>query len=141
MFDAHDLWLTPTTSRPAEPWGRYNLGRTDVSFEDLVDKVMAPVGQFTLPHNVMGTPAMSLPLAMHSEGLPIGVQLIAPPAQEHLLLQLGAQLEAGDALEHARAAAACDEIASLVSCASGTMGSKFTERVSSAPARRNAGAA
>ena len=93
VFDAHDLWLTPTTSRPAEPWGRYNLGRTDVSFEDLVDKVMAPVAQFTLPHNVMGTPAISLPLAMHSEGLPIGVQLIAPPAQEHLLLQLGAQLE------------------------------------------------
>ena len=54
---------------------------------------MAPVAQFTLPHNVMGTPAMSLPLAMHSQGLPIGVQLIAPPAQEHLLLQLGAQLE------------------------------------------------
>jgi amidase len=93
VFDAHDLWLTPTTARPSEPWGRYNLGRSDVSFDDLVDKIMAPVAQFTLPHNVMGTPAMSLPLAMHSQGLPIGVQLIAPPAQEHLLLQLGAQLE------------------------------------------------
>ena len=41
----------------------------------------------------MGTPAISLPLSMHSTGLPIGVQLAAAPANEHLLLQLAAQLE------------------------------------------------
>jgi amidase len=41
----------------------------------------------------MGTPAISLPLAMHSSGLPIGVQLGARPAQEHLVLQLAAMLE------------------------------------------------
>jgi amidase len=42
----------------------------------------------------MGTPAISLPLALHADGLPIGVQLGAHPAQEHLLLQVAAQLEA-----------------------------------------------
>jgi Asp-tRNA(Asn)/Glu-tRNA(Gln) amidotransferase A subunit family amidase len=31
---------------------------------------------------------------MTSSGLPIGVQLTAPPAQEHLLLQLATQFEA-----------------------------------------------
>ena len=41
----------------------------------------------------MGTPAMSLPLAMHSTGVPIGVQIAAKPAAEHLLLQLAAALE------------------------------------------------
>ena len=41
----------------------------------------------------MGTPAISLPLAMHSNGLPIGVQLGANPAEEHILLQLSALLE------------------------------------------------
>jgi len=41
----------------------------------------------------MGTPAISLPLAMHSNGLPIGVQLGARPAEEHLVLQVAAQLE------------------------------------------------
>lgn len=51
------------------------------------------MAQHTLPHNLMGTPALSLPLAMHSSGLPIGVQIAAAPAQEHLLLQLGAELE------------------------------------------------
>jgi len=52
------------------------------------------VVQHTLPHNIMGAPAISLPLAMHSAGLPIGVQLAAGPANEHLLLQLAASLEA-----------------------------------------------
>jgi amidase len=41
----------------------------------------------------MGTPAISLPLAMHSTGLPIGVQLGARPGEEHLVLQVAAQLE------------------------------------------------
>jgi amidase len=49
--------------------------------------------QYTIAHNIMGTPAMSLPLAMHSSGMPIGVQLAAKPAAEHLLIQLAAALE------------------------------------------------
>jgi amidase len=93
VFTACDVWLTPTTARVAEPWGNYNLGRADVSFEELPEKVFRPVCEFTLPHNIMGTPAISLPLVMHSTGLPIGVQLAAGPANEHLLLQLAAALE------------------------------------------------
>ena len=34
-----------------------------------------------------------MPLAMHSSGLPIGVQLGARPAEEHLVLQVAAVLE------------------------------------------------
>jgi amidase len=41
----------------------------------------------------MGTPAISLPLAMHENGLPIGVQLGTRPADEHVILQLAAALE------------------------------------------------
>lgn len=93
VFTRRDLWITPTTARVAEPWGRYNLGRDDVSFDEYVPQILAPVAQHTLPHNVMGTPALSLPLFMHSNGLPIGVQLAAAPAQELLLLQLGTALE------------------------------------------------
>jgi amidase len=94
VFTSCDVWITPTTARVAEPWGRYHLGRTDVAYDDLATEIMAPVVQYTLPHNIMGTPAISLPLAMSGSGLPIGVQLSAPPAQEHLLLQLAAQFEA-----------------------------------------------
>jgi amidase len=92
-FTRYDIWLSPTTARVAEPWGNYNLGRADVSFEELPEKIFRPVCEFTLPHNIMGTPAISLPLVMHSTGLPIGVQLAAGPANEHLLLQLATALE------------------------------------------------
>ncbi len=87
------MWISPTTARTSEPWGNYNLGRTDVRFEELPEKVLRPVTQFTLPHNIMGTPAISLPLAMHSNGLPIGVQLGTRPADEHVILQPAATLE------------------------------------------------
>ena len=93
VFARRDIWLTPTTPRVAEPWGPYSLCRDDVPYEGYVEQILAPVAQHTLPHNLMGTPALSLPLAMHSNGLPIGVQIAAPPAQEHVLLQLGAELE------------------------------------------------
>jgi amidase len=90
----YDVWLTPTTTRTAEPWGNYNLGRSDVPYDAIAEALYRPIAQFTLPHNIMGTPAISLPLAMHANGLPIGVQLGGKPAQEHVLLQLATQLEA-----------------------------------------------
>jgi amidase len=93
-FTRHDVWLCPTTARVAEPWGTYNLGRRDVTMDDLAEKVFCGLCQFTLPPNILGIPAISLPLAMHSNGLPIGVQLAAGPAAEHIVLQLAAALEA-----------------------------------------------
>ena len=93
-FTRYDVWLSPTTTRVAEPWGNYNLGRSDVNFDELPEKVFRGTCQFTLPHNVMGTPAISLPLAMHPSGLPIGIQLGTRHADEHVLLQLAATLEA-----------------------------------------------
>jgi amidase len=92
FFSRHDVWFCPTTSRTSEPWGNYNLGRTDVEFEEMPEKMLRQTVQFTLPHNIMGTPAISLPLAMHSNGLPIGVQLGTRPADEHVIMQLSAAL-------------------------------------------------
>ena len=93
FFTTYDVWLSPSTPRVAEPWGTYSLSRTDVTLENLVDVIYRGTCQFSLPHNVMGTPAISLPLAMHSSGLPIGVQIGARPADDHVVLQLAAALE------------------------------------------------
>ena len=92
-FTKYDVWLCPTTPRVAEPWGTYSLGRTDVTIDDLAEKIFAGTCQFTLPHNILGIPAISLPLAMHSSALPIGVQLGSTPATEHVVLQLATALE------------------------------------------------
>jgi amidase len=88
FYANYDIWLSPTTARVAEPWGKYNLSRR----ADVTELFREPI-QFTMPHNLMGTPAMSLPLAMHSTGVPIGVQIAGRPAAEHLVLQLATALE------------------------------------------------
>jgi amidase len=93
FFDKADIWLSPMVAKVAEPWGNYNLGRTDVTYDDMVDKLYRVPCQYSVPHNLMGTPAISLPLAHHSTGLPIGIQLAGRPASEHLLLQLATALE------------------------------------------------
>ena len=49
---------------------------------------------FTVPFNVTGQPAMSLPLHWNAAGLPIGVQLVAAFGREDVLIRVGAQLEA-----------------------------------------------
>ncbi len=93
FYDDYDIWLGPTTPRVAEPHGKYHLARTDVNLDNYVEEILAVPAQFTVPHNIMATPAISLPLAMHSSGLPIGIQLGARFASEHILLALASALE------------------------------------------------
>jgi len=93
FFTGHDIWLSPTTARVAEPWGRYHLSKPGVGWENLIAELFQVPCQYTIPHNIMGTPAISLPLAMHSSGVPIGVQIAAKPAAEHVVLQLATALE------------------------------------------------
>ena len=93
FFAKHDIWLSPTTANVSPPWGTYNLSKPGVTIDRFAKEMFAPAVQHTIPHNLMGTPAISLPLAMHSTGLPIGVQLAAKPADEHVILQLATALE------------------------------------------------
>jgi amidase len=85
-----DLLLTPTLSLPPLPLGSYGAD----SENPLMPIVTAtPVAVFTAGLNTTGQPAISLPLHMSVEGLPIGVQLVAAYGREDLLLRVAAQLE------------------------------------------------
>ena len=53
-----------------------------------------PYAAFTSFFNVSGQPAISLPINNTSEGLPVGVQLVAAYGREDLLLSISSQLEA-----------------------------------------------
>ena len=89
-WEDFDLLLTPTTAAPPPPLGE--LTPTD---EDPVrgSKGSVPYSVYTSPFNTSGQPAISLPLGS-SDGLPVGVQLVAAYGREDLLIAVGAQLEA-----------------------------------------------
>ena len=52
-----------------------------------------PMAVFTSVWNATGLPAISVPTGMSDSDLPIGVQLVAGPGREDLLLRVAAQLE------------------------------------------------
>ena len=92
FFETYDLWLTPTTANVSEPWGRYDQGGQYDSALDWYRHSDQPI-QFACFYNLMGFPAISLPLAMTQDNLPIGIQLGTRHAEEDLLLKVAAQLE------------------------------------------------
>jgi len=49
---------------------------------------------FTIPINLAGLPALSLPCGFDGKGLPIGLQIIGRPLGEALILQAASVLEA-----------------------------------------------
>ncbi len=48
---------------------------------------------FTQLANLTGQPAVSVPVHMTEEGLPLGVQIMAAKGNDHQLLQLASELE------------------------------------------------
>jgi amidase len=85
-----DLLLTPTLPEPPLTLGQFSAepGNALRGFTRGGDIVA-----FTMPWNITGQPAISLPLHWSVAGLPIGVQLVATYGREDVLLRVGAQLE------------------------------------------------
>lgn len=88
-FESFDLLVTPTVAQPA-PRLR-DLDPKRLTPLELLEK-MVPHMAFTEPWNATGQPAISLPLGWSPDGLPVGVQLIARPGSEDVLLSVGASL-------------------------------------------------
>ena len=82
-FATYDLLLGPVTQATAPLLG-----------EATADPVRAyPADVYTVPANLTGLPAVSLPWGVDRKGLPIGVQLTGRWFEEGRLLQAGAALE------------------------------------------------
>ena len=86
-----DVVLTPTLALPPVPIGWQEDGVEGAIEQLLRNTVFTP---FTAVANLTGLPAMSVPLHVNGEGLPIGVHAIGGPAGDARLIQLAAQLEA-----------------------------------------------
>ena len=86
----HDVWLTPVLASPPIPLGLINVNEPDpvAAFAPAMDYV-----PFTPIQNITGQPAISLPLCMSPDGLPIGMMFSARFGDEATLFRLAAQLE------------------------------------------------
>jgi aspartyl-tRNA(Asn)/glutamyl-tRNA(Gln) amidotransferase subunit A len=82
-FESVDVLVSPAAPTVAFPLGA-KLGDPLAMYrQDLA----------TIPSNLYGGPAMSVPVGL-SEGLPVGLQVMAPTLRDDLLYRVGAALEA-----------------------------------------------
>lgn len=87
--DDFDVLLCPTLSAPPKPLGWLS---PQLEREVLVARTEEWVG-YTPIHNISGMPAMSMPLSMNRQGLPIGSHFAARPGDDARLLGLAYELE------------------------------------------------
>jgi aspartyl-tRNA(Asn)/glutamyl-tRNA(Gln) amidotransferase subunit A len=82
-FESVDLIAGPVCPTPA-----FKIG-------ELIDDPLAMylLDIYTISANLTGLPGISIPAGVSSSGLPIGLQLMAPPFEEERLLRAGRMLE------------------------------------------------
>ncbi|MBW3561887.1 MAG: amidase [Actinobacteria bacterium] len=88
-FADHDLLLLPTIAKQPALVGE-NHGRGFIA----TSAQQAAYTVFCSRWNLAGYPAASIPAGLSEDGLPIGVQLVAPRGGERVVLSVAAQLEA-----------------------------------------------
>ena len=102
LFEAYDVLISPTIGTPPPKIGHLGPAVDGPTHLDRLRRFVP----FTAFHNVAGAPAISLPLALSAEGLPIGVQFAAARGHDRRLLEIAFELEAAapwphlDALPH-----------------------------------------
>ena len=90
----YDVVLTPALATPPVPVGTITGSLVPDPRHALV--LADRFSPYTALWNLTGQPAMAVPAATTTDGLPLGVQLVGPPAGEGVLLALGVQLEAAN---------------------------------------------
>jgi len=83
-----DVLLTPTV-----PLGAPKIGETAVEIEGRVEDVRLAATRLVRGMDVLGLPALTLPCGLDSNGMPLGLQIIAPEFREAALLRVAAAVE------------------------------------------------
>ncbi|MCX6201305.1 MAG: amidase family protein, partial [Bacteroidetes bacterium] len=83
LFKNYDAVILPTVPSPAFLIGDHR--------QDAVAMFLADI--YTVYANLVGIPAISIPLYKHSNGLPFGLQVMCAPFEELALLQLSTDIQ------------------------------------------------
>lgn len=78
VFEQYDFIVTPSTPGTAFEFGKNSKDPIKMYLEDI----------FTVQANIVGCPAISVPNGTHSNGLPIGLQIMGRDFEEDKLLNL-----------------------------------------------------
>lgn len=104
--DGPDILLSATLAEPPARIGRFNHDTEDyVAYRTGPHGIFA-YSPFCAVFNASGQPAASLPMAMSSAGLPIGIHLAAAFGEDETLISLCAEIEAAQPWAARRAAIA-----------------------------------
>jgi len=85
LYDTYHVLLSPTSPCTAFPLGEKTQDPMTMYVNDIC----------TIPANLAGHPAISVPFGNGTDGLPIGVQIMAPPMKEQVMYQVASALESG----------------------------------------------
>lgn len=97
----NDFIATPTLSRTALPIDQDLFGTIEIDGQTFPE-VRPNWFPWTMPFNLTGHPAISLPCGFGKSGLPIGIQLVGRFKRETELLRLSSLLEAAQELTSRR---------------------------------------
>ncbi|MGE8367196.1 amidase [Cupriavidus sp.] len=97
LLQRGDLLAMPTLTRTALPIGQDLFGTIDIDGQAF-ENVRAHWFPWTMPFNMTGHPAISLPCGFGSDGLPIGFQLVGQFRGDAELLRVSALFEAAHGL-------------------------------------------
>jgi len=84
LFRKIDCLFTPSTPITAP-----RIGQTEITLDGAQYDTRMLTTRFARGVNVLGFPGLSIPCGASAEGLPIGLQMVARPWEENLLLVLG----------------------------------------------------
>ena len=88
-YESFDLLISPVSPTTAFPFGAKSADPLTMYLSDVC----------TIPSNLTGDPAVSVPFGVGDDGLPVGVQVLAPALAEATMLRAAAVLEDATASE------------------------------------------
>ncbi|MDX1959659.1 MAG: amidase [Leptospiraceae bacterium] len=96
FLDEYDVWITPVSSttafkhhKPSKAFGNFNVYNDPILVDGKEVPYYVATQAYTTVFAVTENPVLSMPIAMDSNGLPIGVQVVAKRFQDFKLLDIG----------------------------------------------------